>query len=71
MFCAFVLFLLWYIAVTFLFLYNLTDYWYPEHERCIRWDDATLAINWRLDTAPSLSAKDAAGKLLADAELFD
>ncbi|MDR0480333.1 MAG: dTDP-4-dehydrorhamnose 3,5-epimerase [Gallionellaceae bacterium] len=53
------------------FLYKTTDYWYPEHERCIRWDDATLAINWRLDAAPSLSAKDAAGKLLADAELFD
>ena len=53
------------------FLYKTTDYWYPEHERCIRWDDATLAINWRLNAAPSLSAKDAAGKLLADAELFD
>jgi len=52
------------------FLYKTTDYWYPEHERCIRWDDPALAIDWGLDAAPSLSAKDAQGKALADAELF-
>lgn len=52
------------------FLYKTTDYWYPEHERCIRWDDPTLSIDWKQQTAPALSAKDAQGKDLADAELF-
>lgn len=52
------------------FLYKTTDYWFPEHERCIRWDDPALAIDWRLKSAPALSAKDTQGKLLADAELF-
>jgi dTDP-4-dehydrorhamnose 3,5-epimerase len=52
------------------FLYKTTDYWHPEHERCIRWDDPTLAIDWRLQAAPLLSAKDTQGKLLAEAELF-
>ena len=52
------------------FLYKTTDYWYPEHERCIRWDDPTLAIDWRLQNAPALSAKDAQGKWLGEAELF-
>jgi dTDP-4-dehydrorhamnose 3,5-epimerase len=52
------------------FLYKTTDYWYPEHERCIRWDDPALAIDWRLPTAPSLSGKDAQGKALVEAELF-
>ena len=53
------------------FLYKTTDYWFPEHERCIRWDDPTLAIDWRLHGAPALSGKDAQGKALADAELFE
>lgn len=52
------------------FLYKTTDYWYPEHERCIRWDDPTLAIDWKLQSAPTLSAKDLQGKLLTMAELF-
>ena len=52
------------------FLYKTTDYWYPEHERCIRWDDPALAIDWRLQTAPALSGKDAQGKAFAEAELF-
>lgn len=52
------------------FLYKTTDYWYPEHERCIRWDDPALGIDWELGTAPVLSGKDAQGKLLAEAELF-
>lgn len=51
-------------------LYKTTDYWYPEHERCIRWDDPALAIDWRLQAAPTLSGKDAQGKALAEAELF-
>ena len=52
------------------FLYKTTDYWHPEHERCIRWDDQALAIDWKLNVAPVVSAKDAQGKTLAEAELF-
>jgi dTDP-4-dehydrorhamnose 3,5-epimerase len=52
------------------FLYKTTDYWYPEHERCLRCDDPALAIDWKLQTAPIVSAKDAQGKSLAEAELF-
>lgn len=51
-------------------LYKTTDYWYPEHERCIRWDDPALTIDWRLQAVPALSSKDAQGKALAEAELF-
>jgi dTDP-4-dehydrorhamnose 3,5-epimerase len=53
------------------FLYKTTDYWFPEHERCIRWNDPTLAIDWRLQTAtPLVSGKDAQGKSFSEAELF-
>ena len=52
------------------FLYKTTDYWFPEYERCIRWDDPALAIDWKLKSEPLVSAKDAQGKLLAEAELF-
>jgi dTDP-4-dehydrorhamnose 3,5-epimerase len=51
-------------------LYKTTDYWAAEHERCIRWDDSALAIRWPLDSTPVLSAKDALGMSLADAEVF-
>jgi dTDP-4-dehydrorhamnose 3,5-epimerase len=52
------------------FLYKTTDYWAPEHERCIAWNDPDLAIDWPLVGAPLLSGKDAAGKSLREAELF-
>lgn len=52
------------------FLYKTTDYYAPAHERCIRWDDPTLAIDWQLDGSPQLSAKDQAGSSLHDAESF-
>jgi dTDP-4-dehydrorhamnose 3,5-epimerase len=52
------------------FLYKTTDYWFPEHERCIRWNDPTLAIDWGLQTTPAISAKDSLGKLMSEAELF-
>jgi len=52
------------------FLYKTTDYWYPEHERSLLWNDPELAIDWKLQTAPALSGKDAQGKLLKEAECF-
>ncbi|MGY4661467.1 dTDP-4-dehydrorhamnose 3,5-epimerase [Pseudomonas chlororaphis] len=52
------------------FLYKTTDYYTPASERCIRWDDPTLAIDWQLTGPAQLSAKDQAGKLLSEAELF-
>jgi len=52
------------------FLYKTTDYWAPEHERCIRWNDPDLEIDWPQQVEPLLSAKDAAGKLFKDAEVF-
>ncbi|MGB0128510.1 MAG: dTDP-4-dehydrorhamnose 3,5-epimerase [Rhodocyclaceae bacterium] len=52
------------------FLYKTTDYWAPQHERCVRWDDADLSIPWPLDGPPAVSAKDAAGALLREAEVF-
>lgn len=51
------------------FLYKASDYYAPELERCIAWNDPALAIAWRLDGPPSLSAKDAAAPLLAEAVL--
>jgi dTDP-4-dehydrorhamnose 3,5-epimerase len=52
------------------FLYKTTDYWAPEHERCIVWNDSDLAIAWPLQEQPLLSAKDAAGKPFRQAEVF-
>jgi len=51
-------------------LYKTTDYWAPEHERSIIWNDPALAIAWPLEGEPLLSAKDAAGVPLAEAEVF-
>ena len=47
------------------FLYKTTDYWAPELERCIRWDDPQLNIRWPLSAAPQVSAKDATGAAFA------
>ena len=52
------------------FLYKTTDYWYPEHERTILWNDPDLAIPWPLSGPPLLAAKDANGVRLADAETY-
>ncbi|HEY0065127.1 MAG TPA: dTDP-4-dehydrorhamnose 3,5-epimerase [Telluria sp.] len=51
-------------------LYSTTDYWSPEDERVIRWNDPALAIEWPIQGAPMLSGKDSQGLLLADAEAF-
>ena len=53
------------------FLYKTTDYWAPEHERCIRWNDSSLAITWPVSGDVLVSAKDAQGVAFADAEVFD
>jgi dTDP-4-dehydrorhamnose 3,5-epimerase len=52
------------------FLYKTTDYWAPEHERCIAWNDPAIGIEWPVSTLPILSEKDRQGLLLADAEVF-
>ena len=52
------------------FLYKTTDYWAPEYERSVRWDDPTIGIEWALQGTPQLSAKDQAGVPLAEAETF-
>ena len=52
------------------FLYKATDYYAPEHERCIAWDDPQIGIDWPLQGKPGLSTKDAAGVSLAQAEVF-
>lgn len=54
------------------FLYKCTDYYAPEHERCIRWDDPTLAIDWPLEGigTPILSAKDSQGLSFQEADVY-
>ena len=52
------------------FVYKTTDYYAPEHERSVLWNDAALAIPWPLGGEPLLSAKDKAGTPLAQAETF-
>ncbi len=52
------------------FLYKTTDYYAPEHERCLRWDDPALGIEWPLEGEPLLSDKDRAGTRLAECETF-
>lgn len=52
------------------FLYKTTDYWAPEHERSLAWNDADVAIEWPISEPPTLSAKDTNAKSLVDAETF-
>ncbi len=53
------------------FLYKTTDYWFPEHERALLWNDPALGIQWPVEEAPRLAAKDSAGSPLASAESFE
>lgn len=53
------------------FLYKTSDYYVPQHERCIAWDDPTLAVVWPEGLTPMLSAKDQAGRRLVQAEVFE
>lgn len=52
------------------FLYKTTDYYAPEHERCILWNDSTLAIDWPIEGEPVLSGKDMKGAAFAHADVF-
>ena len=52
------------------FLYKTTDYWAPEFERSILWNDPAIGIEWPVDGTPLLSGKDQNARLLADAEVF-
>jgi dTDP-4-dehydrorhamnose 3,5-epimerase len=53
------------------FLYKTTDYYAPQHERCIRWDDPAIAIEWPIAQPPILSGKDQLGLPLSQAEVFE
>lgn len=54
------------------FLYKTTDTYAPQHERCIAWNDAAIGIHWPdVGMAPQVSAKDAAGASLAQAQVFE
>jgi dTDP-4-dehydrorhamnose 3,5-epimerase len=53
------------------FLYKTTDYWYPEYERSLLWNDPAVQVAWPIDFVPQLAAKDGAGKLFGEADLFD
>jgi dTDP-4-dehydrorhamnose 3,5-epimerase len=52
------------------FLYKTTDYWYPQHERSLLWSDPALGIAWPLSATPLVAAKDAAGSMLAQADVY-
>ncbi len=58
------------VSETAEFLYKTTDYYAPQHERCIRWDDPDLAIDWAFSGEPLLSAKDAGGASFKEAAYF-
>ena len=52
------------------FLYKTTDYWFPEFERSLLWNDPTVGVRWPIEGLPQLAAKDVAGKMIGDAEVF-
>ncbi len=52
------------------FLYKTTDYWYPEHERSLLWNDPAVGVQWPIQGLPQLAAKDAVGRALGEAEVF-
>jgi dTDP-4-dehydrorhamnose 3,5-epimerase len=52
------------------FLYKTTDYYFPEYERCIKWNDQTINIRWPLGLSPALSKKDLSGIDLESAEIY-
>ena len=53
------------------FAYKATEFYAPEHERTIQWNDRALGVNWPVEGEPILSGKDAVGMALDDAQVFD
>jgi dTDP-4-dehydrorhamnose 3,5-epimerase len=53
------------------FIYKTTEYWYPEHERSLLWNDPTLGIAWPLNDAPILAEKDQGGLSIGAADIYD
>lgn len=53
------------------FVYKTTDYYAPEHERCLKWNDATVGVQWPAGVVPQLSPKDEAGKKLGEADVYE
>lgn len=52
------------------FSYKTTEYWHPEYEKCLLWNDSTLGIDWNLKSDPYLSEKDKKGHDLSEAKFF-
>jgi len=59
------------LSETAQFLYKTTDYYTPEFERSLLWNDPVLGIEWQLEGEPKLASKDEVAKLLAEAEVFE
>lgn len=53
------------------FLYKTTDYYAPEHERCLVWDDTYVAVQWPVSTRPILSTKDQQGQAFAELQFYE
>ncbi|KVC76208.1 dTDP-4-dehydrorhamnose 3,5-epimerase [Burkholderia ubonensis] len=58
------------LSETATFLYKTTDFWHPEFERVLLWNDPQVAIDWRLDGVPVIAPKDLAGGVLPDVETY-
>jgi len=58
------------LSKSVIFSYKTTDYWFPEHERILRWNDKSVGISWPITDKPRLADKDANGQMLTDAETF-
>jgi dTDP-4-dehydrorhamnose 3,5-epimerase len=52
------------------FLYKTTNYYFPEYDRCIRWNDTTIGIDWPTNAVPLVSDKDRIGSEISNAEVF-
>ncbi len=58
------------LSETAQFLYKTTDFYSPQHERAIIWNDPTVNVAWPIETTPTLSSKDAQAPFMKDADLF-
>jgi dTDP-4-dehydrorhamnose 3,5-epimerase len=51
-------------------LYKTTDYWYPEHERSLLWNDPAIGVDWPVGFVPQLASKDVMGQTFGEAETY-